>query len=229
MKKMQFSVLAWAGEPGKAVDVRDLVEGTAANPVYRGEDMGERLVVMGWSGPKGWADYLPPFTEQEGWGVLAEDVRAVKLIVTRREAPKTLVQARLDEIEREEPRPRSKSERKEQLAILRDALDHLALPNPTAYLIWQVGRYIGIEGSDKVVQAVHHRMAQRWPAEVVKAWGKTQLMAREDELTAAAWAWCHGADMGEFGLGGGKIEIAPEDESGEPDMLALTGRRARER
>ncbi|MDD5708899.1 MAG: hypothetical protein PHR35_23530 [Kiritimatiellae bacterium] len=35
--------------------------------------------------------------------------------------------------------------------------------------------------------------------------------------------------MGEFGLGGGKIEIAPEDESGEPDMLALTGRRARER
>ncbi len=85
-------------------------------------------------GPGGWADV----ERSETWGALGGGARVVQVVQFSRRAPANLVAARAAW------NARPGMANKHDVAVVREALDEAALPNPSLVPVWQVDGLVGI-------------------------------------------------------------------------------------
>lgn len=155
-EKLTFALLEGAG----AWDVRGLAAGVPHPDYLEGAD--------GIVGPGGWADV----ERSETWGALGGGARAVQLVQFGRRAPANLVAARAAW----NARPASAS--KTDVAVVREALDDAALPNPSLVPVWQVDELVGIGCTGKRAAEVAAMIADRSGFGSLAKWGCYEWLSK---------------------------------------------------
>jgi len=198
-EKMTFALFRGRG----TWDVRGLAAGVPHPDYLEGAD--------GIVGPGGWADV----ERSETWGALGDGARAVQMVQFSRRAPANLVAARAAW------NARPGMANKHDVAVVREALDESALPNPALVPLWQVDSLVGIGCTGHRADELARQIALTAGCGGLVRWGGDYWLSK---IVAAGLLGRMAAGAPVYPTG---RTVAVEDGDGEREVLAMgRGRRA---